>query len=86
MPGLKNDPYRIAFQTDCSTAPKSIVVRENVAVMLMPKVVGNTLTRHMLKKKNWSQKNISHGMMKLTSIFDPLIIVCKKSLPCRQND
>jgi hypothetical protein len=85
MPGLKNDPYRIAFQTDCSTAPKSIVVRENVAVMLMPKVVGNTLTRHMLKKKPGARK-ISHGMMKLTSIFDPLIIVCKKSLPCRQND
>jgi hypothetical protein len=85
MPALKNDPYRIAFQTDCSTAPKSIVVRENVAVMLMPKVVGNTLTRHMLKK-NLEPENISHGMMKLTSIFDPLIIVCKKSLPCRQND
>jgi hypothetical protein len=59
MPGLKNDPYRIAFQTDCSTAPKSIVVRENVAVMLMPKVVGNTLTRHMLKKKPGARKYLS---------------------------
>jgi hypothetical protein len=52
----------------------------------MPKVVAsNTLTRHLLKKKLEPEKYLP-WCDEVDKYFDPLIIVSKKSSPCRQND